>query len=331
MLRHGVKWSLLLGALLGLVGPAAAQPVFEERAKDLGGAPRGQVLEQKFKLTNKYRDKELHVAGIRTSCGVCSSATIDKNTIAPGESAWLTMRVDTNKYAGHRTFTAFVTFDRPQYEETFVNVTAVSRDDLSIAPTTLNFGAVRHGSGPTASTTIEYRGGQANWTITGLANDNGYIQPKLEEVSRHFGTTTYKLTVRLRDDLPLGSWHADLWLNTSDATSPRIRVPLTVEVQGALTAAPQSLDLGKVAKGGQLEKKVVLRGAEPFKITKIEGLEGSNIEVTGQSEEAKDVQVLRIRYQAGKDSGEFTKKLRFVTDLKKDNAVDVTLRGSQAP
>ncbi len=104
MFRSSVKWSLLLSVFFGVAGPAAAQAVFAEKTKDLGGAPRGAILTHKVKVTNKHA-QELHVSGIRTSCGVCSHASIEKNTLAPGESTQLNITIDTNKYSGHRAFT----------------------------------------------------------------------------------------------------------------------------------------------------------------------------------------------------------------------------------
>lgn len=319
----------LASLLLLVAAPGAAQVAFEEKAKDLGGAPRGTPLKHYFRFTNRY-NQELHVSGVRVSCGKCTSAAVTKTTLAPGESADLIVNVDTLQFIGSRSFYVYVTFDRPVFEEAVVSINAASREDLMISPATLAYGIVRMGAAPTAETTVEYRGGLQNWTITGVANDNGYIQPELKEVSRQFGLVAYKVKVKLREDCPPGSWHADLWLTTNDPASPRIRVPLTVEIQGALTAAPQSVELGSVAKGSQLERKIVVRGVEPFTITKIEGLDPS-IEITGQSKDPAKVQVLKLKYSAGQDPGEFSKRLRIITDLKKDNEVQVTLRGSQSP
>ena len=328
MLRTKMAWSLFLGGVLGFAAPAAAQPSFAERNKDLGSASRGSVIEYGIKLTNKY-SQDMHVAGVRTSCG-CSTASVGKSTLAPGESTYLNINIDTNKYAGSRTFTIYTTFDRPNYEEQSVTVTAYSRDDLILSSPTLSYGTVKAGSEPTAQTTITYSGGNRGWTIKPIVADNGYVIPKLEEVSRQNGNISYRLSVQLRNDLPPGSWHTDVWLDTNDTTAGKIRVPLKVEVQPILTAAPENLDFGRIQKEGQLERKLVLRGAEPFTITKIEGLD-PNIEVTGQSDVAKNVQVLNLKYKAGTNPGEFDKRLKIITDLKKDNAVEVTLRGRQMP
>ena len=110
MFRLSMKWSLLLCGALGLVGPASAQAVFSEKTKDLGAAARGAILNHTVRITNRHA-AEMHVAGLRTSCGVCSSASMDKATLAPGESADLQIRIDTNKFVGQRSFTVYVTFD----------------------------------------------------------------------------------------------------------------------------------------------------------------------------------------------------------------------------
>lgn len=328
MFRLSMKWGLLLCGVLGLVGPASAQAVFSEKTKDLGAAARGAILNHTVKITNRY-NQELHVSGLRTSCGVCSSASMDKATLAPGESADLQIRIDTNKYAGHRNFTVYVTFDRPVIEEQSVSVTAVSRDDVMMSPSALAFGSVRCGSSPTAQTTIDYRGGVGNWAILGTANDNGFLKPDVKEVRRQFGQVSYQVSVRLEAGLPVGSWHTDLWLKTNDPAAALLRVPITVEVQPPVMAVPQSLDLGQIAKGGAQERKIVLRSDKPFLIKEIEGLDAS-VQVSGQSPEPKEVQVIRVTYQANAKPGQFEKKLRFITDMQGAAPVAVTLRGSQS-
>jgi hypothetical protein len=318
-------WSCLIGLALGWGTAAEARVIFEETSKDFGSVPYGKTLIHRFKMTNGY-NQPLHVASIRTSCGVCTKAAVDKTDLQPGESGTVIVTVDTRNYVGFRTFTVFLTFDRPYLEESQLLLQAYSRSDIVMEPSQLDFGRHRMGNVPPKAIQVEHRG-TADWQITGVVNDNGYILPKLESYTDASGRTGYRITVRLREDTPPGSWHAEIWLTTNDPGAPRLHVPLTVEITGMLAVTPSILQLGQVGTDSQVEKKVVVRGAQPFKITKVEGVDADTKVILPTTAEAKTVHVLKVQHKAGKEPTEINKKLRIITDLPKENTVEVTLRG----
>lgn len=313
-----------LVVLAFLAGPLAlhAQAVIEERVKDLGSAPSGTILTHHFRLVNQHK-QPLHIGGLRVSCGVCTTAAVGKYDLAPGESTQVTVNVDTSKFSGHKAFNVYVTIDRPVFEEVRIDISAVSRGDLMLAPPQLNFGTVKFGSGPTAETVIDYRGTLAGWQITGVANDNGYLLAKVAPSGQNPGS--FRLNVKIREDAPAGSWHAELYVLTNDPTAPRIRVPVTVEILPALTASPATLNVGQIAKGGQVERRITVRGGQPFKITKVEGSD-AQLKIAELPSEAKSVHVIRITLSPDA-VGELSRKLKIITDLPKDNTVEIAIMG----
>ncbi len=309
MLRLGLAFSLALLSHTYLVAAETSVLSFEEPVKDLGGAPRGTKLVHHFKFTNTSQ-QTVHISGVRTSCH-CSNARAMKDEIAPNESSSIMVEVNTILYSGTRDFTIYVNFDRPSVTEMRLLLKTVSRDDISLSPDSLNFGTVKLGSAPSLSVVIDNRS-MTGWKISGIENENGYIQTKIEPNGTN--GNSYRLTVRLREDTPAGFWHASLGLVTNDPTTPRIRVPLSVEVQGLLAVTPSTLNLGKL-NGNTLEKKIVVRGAKPFKITSVEGLDNIlSIDQT-KTDEAKLAHVLKITYSGKADAGELLKKLKIKTDL----------------
>jgi hypothetical protein len=317
-------WACVTALALGWGTAAEARVVFEETSKDFGSVPYGKTLIHRFKMTNNY-DRPLHVASLRTSCGVCTKAAVEKADLQPGESGTVIVTVDTRNYVGFRTFTVYITFDRPYLEESQLNIQAYSRSDIAMEPGTLTFGRHAMGSAPAKSLQVEYRG-LSDWRITGIVNDNGYIQAKLEQYTDAAGRPAFRVTVRMREDTPPGSWHAELWLMTNDPMAPRLHVPLTVEITGMLAVTPSILQLGQIGANSQVEKKVVVRGSQPFKIVKVEGID-ANTKVVLPGSEAKSVHVLKVQHAVGKENGEINKRLRIVTDLPKDNAIEVEVRG----
>ena len=115
-----------------------------------------------------------------------------------------------------------------------------------------------------------------------------------------------------------------IWLKTTDPSAPRIRVPLVFEIESTLTATPGDVQLGQVRAGTQAERKVVIRGASPFKITKLEG-EDEQFKVTGVSDEAKPVHVLKVTFTANADHGEIRRKFRIQTDLPDGETLEGTI------
>lgn len=322
MIRSGFGGSALLLVLL-LQAAAHAQAVIEERVKDLGSAPTGTVLTHHFRLVNQYK-QPLHISGLRVSCGVCTTASVSKYDLAPGEATQVTVTVDTSRFIGHKTFHIYVTLDRPVIEELRIDVSAVSRGDLMLAPPQLAFGTIKYGSGATAETIVDYRGTFGGWQITGVANDNGYLLPALTLVGRN--PPSYKLQVKIREDAPAGSWHAEVYLLTNDPTSPRIRVPITVEILPALTASPATLNLGQIAKGSAVERRITVRGGgQPFRILKVEGGD-AQVTIADWPTEAKPVHVLKITMRPDVE-GEINRKVKIITDLANDSTVEVAIRG----
>ncbi len=71
--------------------------------------------------------------------------------------------------------------------------------------------------------------------------------------------------------MPVGRWYTDVWLKTNNPEIPQIRVPVTVEIESALSVSPDAVALGQVAVNGESERRVIIRGVKPFKIIAVKG------------------------------------------------------------
>lgn len=72
--------------------------VVEKVMIDVGEIQAGDTVVQAFVLTN-YGSQDVKVEGVTKSC-TCTSAKIDKKLIKPGESARVTLTVDTKGKSG---------------------------------------------------------------------------------------------------------------------------------------------------------------------------------------------------------------------------------------
>lgn len=310
---------VLVGLLSAGAAPASwADAMFKELSMDFGSVQRGPTLHHSFRVTNNTKEN-VHIAGVRVSCG-CVSASATDNDLAPGQETTIEAQMDTRRFSGHKAVTVFVQFDRPQWEEVRLLVQANGRDDLVVTPDTLAFGRVHHGASPSASATVSFMG--SGWRVEDARAESNYVKVALKDLRRQEGEVAYEVVATLRPDTPVGKWYTDVWLKTNDGS--RVRLPLTVDVESALAVTPETVSLGEVQVGKEAERRVIIRGAKPFRITAVKGEDGA-LKVKDGTRESKAIHVLTLTLRPT-ETGEWSRKVRVVTDLDEDNEVEFQAR-----
>jgi hypothetical protein len=322
-----LRYTFVLLAGLWTFSPALAgswaDALFDDLSKDFGSVPRGPTLQHPFRIKNTTKNV-VAVSGVRVSCNVCSSASILKSTLQPGEETAVVVTMDTARFSGVKIITVYVNFGQPGREEVRLWVQANARDDISFSPDTVAFGQTKRGSSPSAATTVTFLG-QPQAQIIEAKGESNYVQATFKELKREGSEVSYRLTAKLRSDAPVGKWFTDIWVKTNVASMPKVRVPLTVEIESALTLSPSAVALGQVPISGEVERRVVLKGVKPFKIDRIQGTD-DQLQVRDNSTDSKQVHVLTVTLKGAK-AGEITRKLQIVTDLAEDNTIDFEAKG----
>jgi hypothetical protein len=324
------RYNFVLFLGLCTAGPAMAaswaDALFEEVSKDFGSVPRGPMLSHSFRVVNKTRNP-VSIGEIRVSCG-CVTASAMKHNLKPGEETSIVVTMNTTRFNGLKTVTVYVPFTQPSTDEVRLWVQANSRDDVTISPDTLAFGHVKRNTTPTAAATVTFLGDSAV-QITEVRCDSDYVQAALKELRRQDAEVAYQLTARLRGDAPVGKWYSDVWLRTNSSTMPRIRVPLTVEVESQLSVSPASVSLGQVKPGATAERKVIVRGTQPFRILEVEGTD-AQLTVRDSTTDSKAVHVLTLTFRP-KQAGDLDRILRVKTDLKEEEEIEFQTRAQVMP
>jgi hypothetical protein len=327
MLRY--SFALVAGFLAA--GPALAgtwgEGLFDESSKDFGSVPHGQVLTHPFTVKNNT-GQTVTISGVRVSCNLCTSATALKGQLRPGEETSVAVRMDSGKFYGVKTVYIYVTFSEPQYDEVRLWIQANSREDINVTPEALAFGRVKHAEATTKTVSITFYGGAPS-EITAVQSESNYVQAKVGAARKGGNEVTYELTARLRTDTPVGKWFTDVWVTTNNPALPRVRVPLTVEVEPSVTVNTTTVALGEVKVGETAERKLVVRGARPFKITSIKGA-GDELEVKDSSAESREEHVLTVRLKGGKP-GDFSRTVKVLTDIKDEGEVEFRAKGQVVP
>ncbi len=328
MLRYGLVVAVSLWAAGSAWSATWADALFEEFSKDFGSVPRGPMLSHPFRVVNNTRGP-VNIASVRVSCG-CVSAVALKGHLEPGEATHIVARMDTTRFLGLKSVTVYVQFNQPAFEEVRLVVQANGRNDFSVTPDTLAFGQLKRGGTPSASVLLAFFGNNST-QITEVKCESNYIQPRVQEVRRLDSEVTYQVTARVRADSPVGKWYTDVWLKTNDPDMAPIRVPLTVEIESALSINPETVALGAVKTQTESERRVIVRGVKPFKIARVLGLaKDDQLVVRVDSPAAKPVHVLTIKLKAG-NPGDVDRTLSVLTDLADDNKIDFHVSAQIVP
>jgi hypothetical protein len=325
-MRHwfGIFASL---ALAGSVQAGSwADSLFTELSKDFASVPRGPMLSHPFHVKNNT-NTPIHLHVSRVSCG-CVSAKEVSNVVPPGEETAILATMDTTRFQGLKNVTIYVTIDQPQYEEVRLWVQANSRDDVTVAPDAINFGQVKRNTTPSASANITFLG-SGQWQVQGATCESNYVRTTVKEIRRQAYDVTYQLTAQLRPDSPVGKWYTDIWVQTNNPATPRVRVPVNVEIESALSVSPPIVDLGQVKMGGQAQRKVMVRGVKPFRINEIKGADGQ-LSVVDMTNESRPVHVLAITLKPG-SSGDLKRQLRVLTDLAEESEIEFQAKAQIMP
>jgi hypothetical protein len=291
---------------------------------DFGSVPRGAQLLHRFPITNIYAVR-MDITGIVPGCG-CVTAKASKSVLEPRETAYIDINMDARRFTGAKTVAIRVTVGPEYTSSADIKVSAVSRADIVFNPGEVNLGTVATGTAPTQNVDVEYAG-PLNWTVSeAMVAKDLPLQTSVKELYRRPGQVGYRVTVTLKPEAPPGDLKQYVYLKTNDPAGPLVPVLVEAKVQSAVTVSPEKLTLTGVKTGDAITRRVVVRGAKPFRILGVKGL-GDGITLSASpSATPAEVQTVTFSCQFDKP-GDIHRELRIETDLQ-DAPVIVVLDGS---
>jgi len=310
----------LVTAFIVLVGTATSvcagpADMFTEKVKDFGTTPRGSVQVHYFRFTNNTK-QTLSLGTPRVSCG-CTSASVSKNQVAPGETAAVVAFMDTRRIPTPnvtKSVLVYVPFLSPTHEEVTLRVQTVARDDLMMSPDTIAFGNVKSGEGARMTTKVTFMS-DPNWKITEALSTGGFVKTEIKEESRNGSMVTYEVSAILEKACPAGNWISDINLKTSNPAVASLRIPVTVNVtSSAVAITPETATFGNLPMGIEMEKTITLKSGKPFKILEVKGAD-EQLKVTVDKVGSKEVHTVVLAANP-KVMGGFTRMVEIVTDDK---------------
>jgi hypothetical protein len=231
-------------------------------------------------------------------------------------------------FTSSRTVYVSVRFSSPTqdfYSTARLKVSANSRQDIVFNPGAVSFGVVPQGQGAARDISVEYAG-TAKWEVKDEVVTNGLpVEAKVEKLRTKPGVVGYKVSVSLKADAPAGTLKGEMFLKTNDRESPLLPVLVEGNVQASLSASPSLVRVTAPANEAR-SANVAVRGPKAFKILSVEGL-GEGITLVNELPDEK-AETHRLTFRIKKrEAGDFRRKLRITTDLRKEPLI-VTVEGS---
>lgn len=290
-------------------GQEWARKMFETTSHDFGTVARGAKAEFHFKLSNIYKE-DIHIASVRSSCG-CTAPSITKPLLKTYEDGSILAVFNTRSFYGARRATITVTIDRPYPAEVQLTVNGYIRSDVVFTPASVQFGSISQGEAAEKSVSLTYAG-RGNWAITDVRASKDYYEVALDETGRAGGRVSYALSVRLKENAPVGYLDDQLVIVTNDAGTTNLPLMVEGRVVSAVTVSPASVFMGALAPGEEATKQLVVRGNRPFKIVGVNCDDCFKVKLPAES---KQVHIIPVTYVAGETPGNVSKKIELVTDL----------------
>ena len=245
----------LIAAVLAIAGtgwamPAAATPVtsadtrspvaFDQYAVNLGEVPVCPSVTATYQLTNRS-DGPVTIAQLDESCG-CVRPSVDRDTLAPGETAILSLRMTTaNESPGPHRQTVTVTTETAggkRFEQVATLRVTLPEVAIALQPKQLLFYQLRGQAAERTISVADFREQPA--TVTGVrVHDSQPHEPLSEFVTATLDCTGQCPVVRVSVREGAAFARRDGWvvLETTDPTQPRLMAPIIVMGPQAVASA----------------------------------------------------------------------------------------------
>lgn len=240
---------------------------FPVKTHNFGTVAVSSKTEFRFPIYNTL-SSEMHIETIRASCG-CTTPIIETKYIPPGGSGSILARFNTGTFRGKKGATLTVVVTKPFYNEVRLRVDGYIRSDMVFHPGSIEYGKIDQGQPRTGLTKVLYAG-RNDWRIVDVQSNQPWLQPSVSLSTRGSGRVNYDLSVRVREDAPIGYFQDEVVVVTNDRAMPRIPLRVAGQVESPLSISPQAIALGRLKPGQSVEKRLVIRGREAFQIQSID-------------------------------------------------------------
>ncbi|TWU47751.1 DUF1573 domain-containing protein [Rubripirellula reticaptiva] len=300
-----------------------ADKMFKEKKHEFRTVGRGTKCEYHFDFTNIYNE-EVHVAAVRTSCG-CTTPTLTADTLQTHETAAVVATFNTSSFIGQKAATITVVFDRPKYAEVQLNVSGFIRTDITFDPPEVAFGDVPAGEEREREVMITHNG-NPSWEIIDVRSHCSDLRVRLDPAERTSNQVRYRMSVRMNGEMSDGEIRERLTLISNDRSFPTTEMSISGRVRPPVNVSPEAVSLGTTQPNGSVEKKLIVRGEEPFEISDVECSDERFKFVVPVG--SKKLHMVKLVYTGDGTDTPISQEIRIVTNLPGKRATSCVVTGT---
>lgn len=304
---------ILLLAVSASISPIHADQwsdqMFATKKIDFGVIATNSESVQRIEVKNPH-SQSIHIQSVTTSC-TCAAGRLEDNkyTIEPGGSAFINVRMDTERFRQRKDSNLIIRINSPRYSEHRIPITAYIRTDVVFTPGKVRFNTIEYGQPATAVVNIAYAG-RSDWSIEDIKFDNENMKAKLSPPDRTTpGVMQFKLTMTLNEKAKVGQLRDVVTIVTNDRTNPYI--PLLVEgaVAPDISVSPSVLQVGSVSPGKSASVRLLLRGKKPFVVSGVDCESMAGCFEAELADKPKSLQQIVVQFTPPNRPGSFTEQL----------------------
>ncbi|MBP3558139.1 MAG: DUF1573 domain-containing protein [Thermoguttaceae bacterium] len=309
------QWAVKMFSELGTV-----------RTHDFGSVALHAEVERRFAFKNIYKE-DVVISSVSSNCG-CTKASASKSVIRSGETAEIIARVDTSgrQHTKGRKATITVVFSKPALAEVQMQVKTYIRADVGFDPGSIEFGTTTQGKSVVKRAYLQYEG-RPDWKLIGVQKTNPGIRAEAREARRTATGVVYEILVELKANAEPGYIHDLLKFKTNDPdpATASIFLPIRGVVTAPLTAKPSYLQLGVVPKNTTITKNLVVCGATPFQILRVDSNDKRMSFL--KTDLKRTVHVVPVTFRAGDQTGAISETIVVSTSQKNEAPLRVAATG----
>lgn len=325
-----MKLSVCVLSLLTLVPDARADQYTDAMVStekiDFGVIATGTDVPKTIRIKNVHSQTYV-IQEVKTSCA-CAQAKIDQQVLQPGETAIVTVKMNTRNFKQRKDSNVIIVFNSPRYTEVRIPVTAYIRTDMVFTPGSIQFGNVDLGTDGKAVVDIAYAG-RSDWDIKDIKITNPNLKATLVPMESGLGTINYKLTILMSKNAPVGRVRDLITIVTNDGSNPNVPLLVDGQVVPDIAVSPPIVNLETVSAGAISTRSIVLKGKKPFAITGVECKDMRDSVTAAITARVSPVQVLPVKFKAPETSGRFRDEL-LVQIAGRKEPVRITVIGTVA-
>jgi hypothetical protein len=206
-----------------------------------------------------------------------------------------------------------------------LKVSGFIRTDITFDPPEVNYGEIAAGQSQEQEVLITHSG-NSNWEITDVRSHCGNLQVRLNPAERGPGFVRYRMRVRIDGEMPEGEIRERLTLISNDRDFPTTEMAISGRVRPDVIVSPASVSLGTTRRDGTVERRLVVRGEEPFEIMDVQCADDRfEFEVPVGK---RKVHFVNLRFHGDGTTESISQKLRIVTDLPGNKSASCIVTGT---